>query len=118
MAELGDELDELIECAGDNCRGAPAATLTFANGGTGENGCVIAPITASLNPGPDDGPIVGVTFRAGKTLIGTDNEAPYEAPIPDAAIRAEQPKRATVLAETLYTDGRRLTLPAKIRLCS
>ena len=118
VAELGDELDELIECAGDNCRGAPAATLTFANGGTGENGCVIAPITASLNPGPDDGPIVGVTFRAGKTLIGTDNEAPYEAPIPDAAIRAEQPKRATVLAETLYTDGRRLTLPAKIRLCS
>ena len=118
VAELSDELDRLIECAGDDCRGAPAATLAFANSGTGENGCMVPPVTASLTPRPGDGQIVGVTFRAGKTLIGTDGEAPDEAPVPDSAIRADQPKRATVLAETLYTDGRRLTLPAKIRLCS
>ena len=118
VAELGDELDELIDCAGDDCRTAPSATLSFVNGGTGPNGCVLSPVTASLNPGSGDGPIVGVTFRAGKTTIGTDSEAPFETPIPDSAIRAEEPKRATVVAETLYTDGRRLALPAKIRLCS
>ncbi len=118
VAELGDELDELIDCAGDSCRTAPSATLTFTNGGTGENGCMISPVTASLTPATDVSPIVGVTFRAGGTLIGTDSEAPYEAPIPDTAIRAAEPKRATVLAETLFTDGRRLTLPTKISLCS
>ena len=39
--ELGDELDQLIDCAGDSCRGAPSGSLSFSTGGTGKNGCVL-----------------------------------------------------------------------------
>jgi arylsulfatase A-like enzyme len=116
--ELGSELDGLIDCAGDSCRTAPSGDFTVANGGVGADGCLIPPLTASFTPTSSLSTIVGVTFRAGRQTITTDTEAPYEAFIPDAAIRAEEPKRASVLAEVLYTDGRRLTLPAKIRLCS
>jgi hypothetical protein len=118
VAELGDELDDLIDCAGPDCRTAPTGNLSFTNAGSSGGGCMVPPITASFTPDPG-GPstIVGVTFYAGGTLVSTDSEAPYEAVLPDAPIRAEEPKSATVLAEVLYTDGRRLTLPAKIHLC-
>jgi hypothetical protein len=74
-------------------------------------------VTASFTSTSDISTIVGVSFHAGGQLITSDTEAPYEAAIPDEAIRSAEPKRASVLAEVLYTDGRRLTLPAKIRLC-
>jgi arylsulfatase A-like enzyme len=116
--ELSKELDVLIKCAGDSCRQTPTGDFNLTNGGVGANGCVLPPVTASFTSTSNISSIVGVTFRAGGQVIGTDTEAPYEAPIPDSAIRAAEPKRASVLAEVLYTDGRRLTLPAKIRLCS
>jgi N-acetylglucosamine-6-sulfatase len=116
--ELGGELDDLIDCAGDSCRTAPTASFTFTNAGTGADGCMVPPVTASFTPAEGDGAIVGVTFRAGGTLVTTDTEAPFEAAIPDAAIRSAAPKPASVLGEALFTDGRRLTLPAKIHLCS
>jgi N-acetylglucosamine-6-sulfatase len=116
--ELSNELEDLVKCAGDSCRQTPSGNFTFANGGVGADGCMVPPVTASFTSTSDISSIVGVSFRASGQLVGTDTEAPYEAPIPDAAIRASEPKRASVLAEVLYTDGRRLTLPAKIRLCS
>jgi hypothetical protein len=115
--ELTAELDDLVKCAGDSCRTAPSGDFTLANGGVGTDGCVVPPVTASFTSTSSLSTIVGVTFRAGRQTVTTDTEAPYDALIPDAAIRAEEPKRASVLAEVLYTDGRRLTLPAKIRLC-
>jgi hypothetical protein len=118
VSELGDELDDLIDCAGDSCRTAPSGNLSFVNGGVGERSCMVSPVTATFTPNPGPGTIIGVTFQAGKTLVATDTEAPYEAVLPDAPIRAEEPRAASVRAEVLYTDGRRLTLPAKIRLCS
>ena len=117
VAELGDELDDLLACAGDSCRATPAGDFTFTNGGVGTDGCMVPPVTATFTPTSSLGTIVGVSFRAAGQLITSDTEAPYEAAIPDAAIRSAEPKRASVLAEALYTDGRRLTLPAKIRLC-
>jgi N-acetylglucosamine-6-sulfatase len=115
--ELGGELDDLLKCAGDSCRTAPTGNFTLANGGVGADGCMVPPVTASFTPTSSLGTIVGVSFRAGGQLIASDTEAPYEAAIPDEAIRSAEPKRASVLAEVLYTDGRRLTRPAKISLC-
>jgi arylsulfatase A-like enzyme len=116
--ELADELDDLVKCAGDSCRTAPSGDFTLANGGVGADGCLVPPVTASFTPTTIMSTIVGVTFRVGGQTVLTDTEAPYDAAIPDALIRSAEPKRASVLAEVLYTDGRRLTLPAKIRLCS
>jgi hypothetical protein len=117
VAELGDELDDLVDCVGPECQTAPTADLTFTNAGVGADGCMVPPVTTAFTPTSGDGPIVGVTFRVGGQLLTTDTEAPYEAAIPDAAVRSTEPKRATALAEALFTDGRRLTLPAKIHLC-
>jgi arylsulfatase A-like enzyme len=116
VLELGDELDDLIDCAGASCRTAPTGTLTFTNAGVGKNGCVFPPVTAHFT-GTDEDRIVGVNFRAGRVNAGDDTEAPFEAVIPDQALRDELPDAAEVVARALYDDGRRLALTADVRIC-
>ena len=115
VAELGDELDELIKCAGDSCRAAPTGQLTFTTGG-GKNGCSLPPIVAHVATSDDAG-VVGVSFHAGKVSVGEDTEAPFEATIPEQALRDELPDSAKVLAQVLFTDGRRLAFSADLRAC-
>jgi N-acetylglucosamine-6-sulfatase len=114
--ELGAELDRLVNCAGAGCRAAPGGTLSFANGGTGKNGCMVPPVTARFTS-PDEAEIVSVSFRAGRTAVADDTVAPFEAVIPDAAIRNELPEPATVSAKALFDDGRRLGQAANVKLC-
>ncbi|MFI5122492.1 MAG: sulfatase [Vicinamibacteria bacterium] len=117
VLELGNELDDLIDCAGPSCRGAPSGNLTFTNGGVGKNGCVLPPVTARFSS-PEEDQIVGVSFRAGKVAVGDDTIAPFEIPIPDSAIRDELPGPATVTAKALFDDGRRLGQAANLKACS
>jgi hypothetical protein len=117
VLELGDELDQLIDCAGADCRTAPTGSLTFTNGGVGKNGCVLPPVTAKFTS-PDENRIVGVSFRAGKVAVGDDTVAPFEIAIPEQALRDELPKAATVTAQALFSDGRRLGLTADLTACS
>ena len=60
--------------------------------------------------------MVGVSFRAGKVSVGEDTEAPFEAAIPEQALRDELPDSAKVIAQALFRtagDSRsRLTLRA------
>jgi N-acetylglucosamine-6-sulfatase len=116
VAELGDELDELIKCAGPNCHAAPTGSLSFTNGGVGKNGCVLPPVTAKFASN-EESRIVGVTFRAGKVAVGDDTTAPFEVAIPQSALTDELPKTATVTAKALFTDGRRLGASANLRAC-
>ncbi|MDX6583709.1 MAG: N-acetylglucosamine-6-sulfatase [Solirubrobacterales bacterium] len=116
VLELGQELDDMIDCAGDDCRTAPTGTLSFTNGGVGKNGCVLPPVTAHFTS-PDDNRIVGVSFRAGKVAVGDDTAAPFEAAIPQEALSAELPGPATVVAKALYDDGRRLGLTSELTAC-
>ena len=114
--ELGDELDQLIDCAGDSCRGAPSGSLSFSTGGTGKNGCVLAQVTARFSS-PQESGIVSVSFRAGKVPVGDDTAPPYEAAIPESALRDELPGAATVTAKALFDDGRRLGQAANLKAC-
>ena len=114
--ELGDELDQLIDCAGDSCRGAPSGSLSFSTGGTGKNGCVLAPVTARFSS-PQESGVVSVSFRAGKVPVGDDTAPPYEAAIPESALRDELPGAATVTAKALFDDGRRLGQAANLKAC-
>ena len=69
----------------------------------------------------DDAGVVGVSFRAGKVSVGEDTEAPFEATIPEQALRDELPDSAKVLAQALFEDGRRLAFsadPARVRQVS
>ncbi len=116
VIELANELDELITCAGANCRSAPTGLLGFANGGVGKNGCVFPPVTAQFR-GSDEDSIVDVSFRAGRFAVGQDNEPPFEIGIPDGALRDTLPDPAQVIARALYDDGRRLALTADVRIC-
>jgi arylsulfatase A-like enzyme len=116
VLELGDELDDLINCHGADCRTAPTGQLGFVNGGVGKNGCMFPPITAQFT-GSDEDRIVGVNFRAGNVNAGDDTEPPFEVPVPDQALRDELPDPAEVVARALYDDGRRLAITADVRIC-
>ena len=98
------------------CRGVPIGTLTLATGGNGKNGCVFPPVTAQFSS-PDEAGIVSVSFRAGKTAIADDTVPPFEAPIPDSAIRSELPDKAAISAKAVFNDGRRLGYSQSVRLC-
>ncbi len=115
VIELGDELDELIDCSGDSCRTAPTGQLTFTTGG-GKAGCVLPPVVAHYATSADSR-VVGVTFRAGKASLGTDTVAPFEVAVPESALRDELPDSAKVTAEALFADGRRLANSADLRAC-
>ena len=110
------ELDQLIDCAGADCRGAPTGTLGFTTGGGGKNGCVAAAGDARFTS-PQEGDIVSVSFRAGRVAVGDDTVPPFEVAIPDSALRDELPGAANVTAKALFDDGRRLGQSANLRVC-
>ncbi len=116
VADLSAQLDDLLTCAGSECTAAPAGSIAIGSAGEGKNGCRAAPVIASLTS-PQPEPIVAVSFEANNELVAQDTVPPYEAEIPVAAIRKSLPKPATVVASALFADGRRLALPADVRVC-
>lgn len=114
--ELAAELDDLIECAGADCRAAPTGTLQMSNGGVGKNGCVLAPVTATLTS-PDEAKIVSVQFAVDGSPAATLSAPPFVSPIAHQALRRALPGAATVTAKALFSDGRRLGLDTKLKAC-
>lgn len=114
-AELAAELDRLVDCAGPDCRGAPAGDLQLLSSGEGK-GCSFSPVTARMTTS-DDGGVTAVDFAVAGSTVATDTEAPFETVLPDAALRAELPDEAEVVARALFDDGRRLARSANIRVC-
>jgi arylsulfatase A-like enzyme len=116
VLDLGQQLDQLIDCAGADCRGAPSGTLGFSTGGTGKNGCALPPVTARFTS-PEEGDLVSVSFRAGGAAIAEDTAAPFEAAIPDKILRGELPGATKITAKALFEDGRRLGQATNLRIC-
>jgi hypothetical protein len=114
--ELGDQLDDLIDCAGADCRGRPSAELTLLSSGNGKRGCRFAPITAGLIS-PQEARISTVDFRVDGTTVGVDASAPFGIVLPEEALREALPKHAEVVARAEFEDGRRVARPAKIKVC-
>ena len=110
------ELEEQGLAATSVQRKLASGELSFVNGGTGKNGCMVPPVTARFTSAQES-EIVSVSFRAGKTAVADDTAAPFEAALPDAAIRKELPAPATVTAKALFDDGRRLGQAANVKLC-
>ncbi|HYZ97651.1 MAG TPA: hypothetical protein VE575_02800, partial [Acidimicrobiales bacterium] len=118
VADLRDQLDDLIDCAGAECNTGRSAQLSFpTTGGSGPKGCTREPVVARLTPGNPES-VASVSFRAGKKSTPEDYAAPYEAVLPYGAIRRELPKAADVLGVAVYEDGRRAVAPAKLRACA
>ncbi|MGH2955341.1 MAG: sulfatase family protein, partial [Solirubrobacterales bacterium] len=118
VADLGNQLDDLIDCAGPECSVGRTAQLSFpTTGGSGPKGCTREPVVARLNPGNADD-VASVSFRAGKKATPEDYAPPYEAVLPYGAIRRALPKAADVLGVAVYDDGRRVAVPAKLRACA
>ena len=115
VAQLGAELDDLLQCAGADCRTAPTGQLTFTTAGTGKGGCVVGPITARFSTSADS-EVVGASFRVRGTVVD-DTIPPFEAVLPDAALSSNRPKPRMVRAEAVFTDGRRLAKTADVTLC-
>ena len=65
----------------------------------------------------NDAAVAGVDFAVAKRIVATDTEAPFEAVLPDEALRAELPDAAEVIGRALFDDGRRLARSASIRVC-
>lgn len=115
VAKLSAELDDLIDCAGADCRSAPTGSINII-AGTGARGCRLAPLVASLTS-PQQDEIVAVNFEVNGAVVAQDTVAPFEAEIPIAPIRKALPKSGTVVASAVFGDGRRLALPADVLAC-
>jgi arylsulfatase A-like enzyme len=116
VAELGDQLDELIDCAGSECRGRPSAELTLLSAGHGKRGCDFAPIVASLVT-TEEAQVSSVDFRIDGVAVGVDTDPPFGIALPEDVLRAALPKRAEVVARADFEDGRRVARAAKIKIC-
>ena len=116
VADLRGQLDELLECQGANCREQPSGQLELSSGGNGQAGCSFPPYGARFTSA-SAGSIDSVEFRVGNASVATDTAAPFEAAIPESAVRDALPREATVVALASFADGRRLALPAKIKAC-
>jgi N-acetylglucosamine-6-sulfatase len=116
VADLAQQLDALIGCAGSACYQHPTGQLDFNTGGAGPRGCALPPITARVFSS-SAGRLRTVDFRVEGDFAGTDAEPPFEIVVPDKLLRNALPKAAEVVAEANLVDGRRLGLPAKIKIC-
>ncbi len=114
--ELGDQLDELIDCASAECRGRPSAELNLLSAGNGKRGCDFAPIIASLLS-PEEAQISSVDFRIDGVAVGVDADPPFGIVLPEDVLRKALPNRAEVVARADFEDGRRVARPAKIKVC-
>lgn len=114
--ELGEQLDELADCAGADCRIAPSASLEIIPAGNGKRGCAFAPVVASLLS-PEEGQIESVDFRIDGVTAAVDHDSPFGAVLPEELLREALPERAEVVARAEFEDGRRLARPARVKLC-
>ena len=117
VSQLAAELDQLIECAGLDCRGRPVAFLSTTPAAVGPKNCSQEPVIARVQV-PNEADVVTVTFRAEGVSGGSDTLPPYEAVLPYQGLRKALPKPGLVTAKVLFEDGRRLGLTAKILACS
>ena len=119
VLELGQELDDLIDCAGADCRGAPIGRAQLHQRRGRQEWLHAARRWPPGSPVPSEDEIVGVSFRAGEVPVGDDT---------DAAVRGRDsrlgaPRRAAAgrrrcTAKALFDDGRRLGQSANVRACS
>jgi hypothetical protein len=116
VADLRQQLRELIDCAGAECIQHPTAQLDFDTSGAGKGDCALTPVIARVFS-PNQGQISQVDFRVDRAFAGSDTEAPFEVALPDKLLRNALPKSAEVVAEVNFDDGRRLGIPAKIKVC-
>ncbi len=116
VANLGDRLDQLIDCAGADCHAQPSGQVSFATAGTGNGGCTLGPVGARFTS-PQSAEISTVEFRIDGRSVVVDNSSPYDAALPDSLLLDALPKAAQVLALANFDDGRRLAVPATIKLC-
>jgi hypothetical protein len=116
VVDLRRQLRQLIVCEGAGCNQHPTGQLDFDTSGGGSGGCALTPITARVFS-PNQGQMTQVDFRVDGTFAGTDTEAPFELVLPDKLLRNALPDAAEVVAEANFPDGRRLGLPAKIKVC-
>lgn len=115
--QLGDQLDALIDCAGADCRTRPSAQLSLQSLGNGKRGCAFAPITALLTS-PDQALIASVEVRIDGATVGVDTTAPFEVELPEPILRESLPEASKVVARADFEDGRRVALPAEVRVCT
>lgn len=116
IADLSNQLADLRDCAGADCRSAPTATVAIAGGGVGKGGCRVAPVIASLTS-PQQADIVSVDFELNGNLVVQDAVAPFETEIPYAALRKALPQPSTVVTNALFGDGRRVAATATVKAC-
>ena len=116
IANLSQQLRQLADCAGADCRQHPTGQLDFDTGGGGAGSCALSPIVARVFS-PNEADITTVDFRVDRALAGSDAEPPFELVLPDKLLRNALPDAAEVVAQANFEDGRRLGLPAKIKIC-
>jgi hypothetical protein len=116
IANLSQQLGQLSDCAGADCRQHPTGQLNFDTGGGGAGSCALSPIVARVFS-PNEADITTVDFRVDRALAGSDAEPPFELVLPDKMLRNALPDAAEVVAQANFEDGRRLGLPAKIKIC-
>ena len=114
--QLSNELRQLSQCEGDNCHTQETASLSFASGGPGPEGCSLEPVIAQLTS-PDEGAITFAEFRVNGELAGTDDVVPFEVEVPYRLLRAELPKRATVTGRAVFDNGRRVAVTGHVKAC-
>lgn len=113
--QLAQQLAELADCAGADCRQAPGGALELITGGDGK-GCSFEPITARMTT-TSDADVLAVDFSVAGQAAGTDVEAPFEAVLPSAALQSTLPDAAEVVARATFGDGRRVARSLNIRVC-
>jgi arylsulfatase A-like enzyme len=116
VADLRAQLHDLLDCAGADCRQHPTGDIVLSASGSGKGGCALTPVTARL-ASPNENEIESVTFEVDGVAVAVDLTAPFEAALPDAALRKALPDAAEVVALADFEDGRRLGRPASIRVC-
>jgi arylsulfatase A-like enzyme len=116
VSDLGDELDRLIDCAGEECYSAPTAQLSVSGAASGNRGCLQDPLYARLTS-PTEDEILSVTFHVAGVLSGQDTEPPFELGLRYAPLRQELPKKGDVTARAVFEDGRRIALTQRVLAC-
>jgi N-acetylglucosamine-6-sulfatase len=116
VSQLSAELHRLEGCEGADCHVEESASLSFASGGPGPDGCSLEPVIARLT-GPNEAAIDYTEFRVNGALAGTDDVAPFEVELPYKTLRSELPDAATVVGRAIFTDGRRAAAAGHVKAC-
>jgi N-acetylglucosamine-6-sulfatase len=107
-ALLAARLDALRECAGDSCRTKPALKLKLRK----RRGCVPRGARAKIK-GRDTETLGQVSFTVDGKNAGRDGGKPFSEKLG----KLKRGKRSKVRATAEMSDGRRITLDKKVRVC-